>query len=296
MYFVLYTIKPHDGGGQWGDRTKPAQRPRHTRKTSASAFEHSIMDHYYKTLGIEPGASLEEIKKAYRQMVKIWHPDRFSPSSALRPVASENLIRVNEAYRCILKHRMALKGQSSLNATQRSAGRSLQKSPVPGKRVDIRRERSTLRTRTRMDRDRKNTFSFQTIGHWFSTRWAMIRAFIQVGQFQWLYCFIPGLGLPLLRQQAAKDRLHLSPAGIKILTISCFLGFSTFFFMEMVFGDNTIAIVVCWLVLMGLLAKKAIVKEPTSAQLLGFLSQINILITLLLILAIIRFIALRAVH
>ena len=31
----------------------------------------------YQTLGIAPGATVEEIKSAYRALARQWHPDRF---------------------------------------------------------------------------------------------------------------------------------------------------------------------------------------------------------------------------
>lgn len=33
------------------------------------------MNKYYKILGLEQGASLEDVKKSYRSLAKIWHPD-----------------------------------------------------------------------------------------------------------------------------------------------------------------------------------------------------------------------------
>ena len=35
------------------------------------------MIRYYKILELEPGASLEEVKRAYKRCVVRWHPDRF---------------------------------------------------------------------------------------------------------------------------------------------------------------------------------------------------------------------------
>ena len=35
------------------------------------------INHVYNILGLKPGASVEEVKQAYRQMAKTWHPDSF---------------------------------------------------------------------------------------------------------------------------------------------------------------------------------------------------------------------------
>ena len=49
------------------------------------------MDKYYQILGLNPGASEEEIKQAYKDLVNVWHPDRFSNNSRLKEKANEKL-------------------------------------------------------------------------------------------------------------------------------------------------------------------------------------------------------------
>ena len=44
-------------------------------------------------------ATPAEIKAAYRDLVKVWHPDRFGEDTRLRQRAEERLQRINEAYR-----------------------------------------------------------------------------------------------------------------------------------------------------------------------------------------------------
>ena len=57
------------------------------------------MDRYYKILGINTGASKEEIRQAYRDMLKVWHPDRFAlESPRLQEKAEDNAKKINEAY------------------------------------------------------------------------------------------------------------------------------------------------------------------------------------------------------
>ncbi len=52
----------------------------------------------YEILEIEPGASLEEIKRAYRDLAFVWHPDRFAHNDRLQQKAQQRLIEINQAY------------------------------------------------------------------------------------------------------------------------------------------------------------------------------------------------------
>ena len=51
-----------------------------------------------RILEIEPGASLEGIRQAYRDQTKVWHPDRFSNDIRLQKKAEEKLKQINLAY------------------------------------------------------------------------------------------------------------------------------------------------------------------------------------------------------
>jgi len=55
----------------------------------------------YRLLGLAPGASLDEVKTAYRDLAQVWHPDRFPDNDRLREKAQLNLQRINEAYTLI---------------------------------------------------------------------------------------------------------------------------------------------------------------------------------------------------
>jgi hypothetical protein len=56
------------------------------------------INRFYKILDLEPETSLEEVKKAYRDLVKVWHPDFFHDNQRLQKKANEKLRRINEAY------------------------------------------------------------------------------------------------------------------------------------------------------------------------------------------------------
>ena len=55
-----------------------------------------------ETLGLKPGAQAHEIKAAYRDLAKVWHPDRFTHDPRLQEKAQEKLKEINEAYRQLL--------------------------------------------------------------------------------------------------------------------------------------------------------------------------------------------------
>ena len=57
----------------------------------------------YQILEIAPGASLGELRQAYRDSVRIWHPDRFGESNPrLIKRAEEKIKQINEAYETLV--------------------------------------------------------------------------------------------------------------------------------------------------------------------------------------------------
>lgn len=55
----------------------------------------------YDLLQLKPGATPEEVKRAFREQVAAWHPDRFSADPAMQRRAGERLRLVIEAHRSI---------------------------------------------------------------------------------------------------------------------------------------------------------------------------------------------------
>src|SRR5258705_7705349 len=51
-----------------------------------------------RVLGLAPDATEQAIKEAYRDLVKVWHPDRFGSDARLRAKAQEKLKDVNAAF------------------------------------------------------------------------------------------------------------------------------------------------------------------------------------------------------
>lgn len=58
----------------------------------------------FEILGIDDTASLGEIKQAYRDMIKVWHPDRFSNDPRLQKKAERAMKDVNLAYDTLMSH------------------------------------------------------------------------------------------------------------------------------------------------------------------------------------------------
>ncbi len=57
---------------------------------------------YFEILETEPDASIDDIKQAYRDLVNVWHPDRFLHNARLKQKAEEKMKEINKAYNIIL--------------------------------------------------------------------------------------------------------------------------------------------------------------------------------------------------
>ena len=59
------------------------------------------IEQYFKILELNPNASPNEVRQAYRDLVQIWHPDRFQKNPRLREKAVEKVKELNRAYKQI---------------------------------------------------------------------------------------------------------------------------------------------------------------------------------------------------
>ena len=65
-------------------------------------------DKYYEMLGLERGATMTDVKKAYRKLALSYHPDRVSHlGSEYTEVAEEKFKMINEAYENVTKELQA---------------------------------------------------------------------------------------------------------------------------------------------------------------------------------------------
>ena len=55
----------------------------------------------YATLGLPSGAGPVEVKKAYKRLVRTWHPDRFAADPVGQADAARQMARINLAYQLL---------------------------------------------------------------------------------------------------------------------------------------------------------------------------------------------------
>jgi hypothetical protein len=91
----------------------------------------------YATLGVGRNCTPAELKKAYRRLVKIWHPDRYAADPVGQADAEVRMREINRAFRIVAEDRSAPRAvpQPAAPATARSASprREPPPSPRPGR-------------------------------------------------------------------------------------------------------------------------------------------------------------------
>ncbi len=80
------------------------------------------MNDPYVVLGVDRNAGDEEIKKAYRELARKYHPDHYS-DNPLSELAAEKMKEINEAYDAIMNERRgSSSGNSNAYSGQSSSG------------------------------------------------------------------------------------------------------------------------------------------------------------------------------
>lgn len=74
----------------------------------------------YEVLGLKPGASQNEIKSAYRKLIKQYHPDKYI-DNPLKDLAEQKMIEINKAYDILTKNNGSYKNSSSYSNSANSS-------------------------------------------------------------------------------------------------------------------------------------------------------------------------------
>lgn len=67
----------------------------------------------YSILGVSPGATDEEVKNAYRNLARRYHPDNYDDNNPLKELAKEKMQEINAAYDEIQRDRTSGNSSSS---------------------------------------------------------------------------------------------------------------------------------------------------------------------------------------
>ncbi len=78
----------------------------------------------FRVLELGDGATFEEARRAYYELVKVWHPDRFQHDERLTRRANEKLKQLNSAYETLQQFYKPLGGGAGESHGDRSKPRS----------------------------------------------------------------------------------------------------------------------------------------------------------------------------
>lgn len=78
--------------------------PSQKEASSALAKPDSALERNFKALDLPATSSYDQVKNSYRELVKVWHPDRFGQDAKLKARANTKLMEINQAYESLKAH------------------------------------------------------------------------------------------------------------------------------------------------------------------------------------------------
>jgi hypothetical protein len=91
-----------------------------------------IIEEHYATLELPPFTPIEDVKRAYKDLVTVWHPDRFQNNQELKCKAEEKLKRINIAYEAIRQYLATDHGDQNAHPKRKTTVSS-----VPFKEMEV---------------------------------------------------------------------------------------------------------------------------------------------------------------
>lgn len=76
--------------------------------------------HYFRELDLSASSSIPDIRRSYRDLAQIWHPDRFQHNDRLREKAENRFKKITEAYEWLIDHLADAQGKSSQDSAPHS--------------------------------------------------------------------------------------------------------------------------------------------------------------------------------
>jgi len=117
------------------------QRIQELLQKAHTLLKRSKTKDYYKVLGLTRDADERDIKKAWRKLTKLYHPDKASSQNITPEDAQKKMSAVNEAYEVLsdpeLKERFD-RGDDPNNPEQQQGGNPFQGSPFGGQQFMFR--------------------------------------------------------------------------------------------------------------------------------------------------------------
>ena len=105
----------------------------------------------FEILELDRDVTIDEVKRAYKDLVNIWHPDRFSNNPRLRQKAEDKLKEINEAYETVKSFLSSKEPVESEKTPQAKAEAKAETSPRVRAQADYHKSRAETEAKDRTE-------------------------------------------------------------------------------------------------------------------------------------------------